>query len=212
VQEAGSGRTVRGLVEQRLEVVAGHRDDVVGVVEDIGGQLAAGMLMQCASPGADDLDGVSGGGHAVRRGDPGRNDDVASFFKLVGGATEPLRKHDLAERFGHRTAAGVARADEEDDRSRHARERGAIDHSGTDDAPTVFLDAHGRGHAFQERGTVVDHHRNAFEPVERFGGCGHLAVSPHGPGENERDRQEPEDLAHEGVRRRAEGHRTIGKE
>ena len=122
-----------------------------------------------------------GGGRPVGGRDAGGQHHVASFFELVGGAAEPSGEEQLADGLGHRAAAGVARADEEDDQAGHLPERRGVDRPLAFDGPAVALDPHPGRDASQVGGPPVDHH---VQPAEnpRATGSDRRALSKGLPG------------------------------
>ncbi len=79
---------------------------------------------------------------------------------------------DFAKGLGHRTATGVPRADEHDDRSRHPGQVRCFDDAGADDLVAVAFDSHRRRNIAQAGGTVIQNQGETGDRIEILGGCG----------------------------------------
>src|SRR3954454_20782084 len=65
VEQAGAVGGLGDVGEQGVAVVPRHGDDVVGLVDQLGGDPSAGVVAERSAQGADDLGGVRGGGLAI---------------------------------------------------------------------------------------------------------------------------------------------------
>src|SRR6516225_1138202 len=98
-------------------MVNGHREDQVGLPDCARSDLAAAMMLERPAHRAEDVNRMVRSRIAGGRRYSSRSYDESVPLELVDGATQPARQQQLADRFGHRAAARIARADEQDDQA-----------------------------------------------------------------------------------------------
>ena len=102
VEQERAGLDLGHGSEQVVEVVDRHGEDAVGLANEAGGDPAAAMVFERSAECPDDVDGVGGGGDAVRGRHTGGADHETAALELVDRATQPSRQQQFADRLGHR--------------------------------------------------------------------------------------------------------------
>ena len=151
-------------------------------------------------------------------GPPGAADSPADCTRyprcrqFIRRAPDPLSKQFLEQGLGHRTAARVAGADEDNQATRQASKQFARDDSLTNHFPGRAVDAHGRGGATVARRAIVDDevHAVSFRLQDLVGVDGLFIGLRRGGAEDDRPRRAAEREQKRGMARSAQTQAAVG--
>mgnify|MGYP003350421148 CR=1 FL=1 len=101
-------------VKDRGSMPLRHRVAVIRLFDQAIGERLAGVSRQMEAPSLHDLDRFTTGRAAVVRRESRRRDQVPALRQFIRRTSQSLGQQMSAERFGHRTATRIPRANKEE--------------------------------------------------------------------------------------------------